>query len=471
MKTKVFSVIMTIMSLALHAQTPVAEGDSTIRTTASSIYKVGDELVVSISIHITRNLSSSESLVLVPTVADSLGHLLELPSIYINSRKQQIIFDREISRKEKDAQSLQRRNGTTQSLHYLRAIPFKKWMNHASLSLTEKSCGCGIPTKEIFTCIASLSTQPKFVPHLAFITPNMEESKIRYESGSAFIDFPINDTIIHKTFSNNTTELNKIIRTIDIIKNDTNTAITHINIHGYASPDGPFKLNEQLSRDRTEALKKYVCQLYAFDLSLIHTSYTPEDWEGFEALLSDTVFKQKGEVMRWIESDIHPDQKEAKLKKQLPEFYDFVLKNWFPILRHSDYTVEYHVRPFTVKESKKVFETNPKNLSLDEMFRLALTYTPGSKPYNEIFMTAVSLHPDNPVANLNAACIALAQRELQTAALYLEKAPEMPEKLLANGVLFVLQNKYPEAIRMFEQAQKAGLAQAEDNLKQLQELK
>ena len=73
-------------------QTVVTKETGTIRTTSSSLYKAGKELVVSISVEITRDLSSNESLVLVPVVTDSLENRLELPSIYINSRKQQIIF-------------------------------------------------------------------------------------------------------------------------------------------------------------------------------------------------------------------------------------------------------------------------------------------------------------------------------------------------------------------------------------------
>ena len=106
--------------------------------------------------------------------------------------------------------------------------------------------------------------------------------------------------------------------------------------------------------------------------------------------------------MKIVTGNLHPDRKEEKLKKQFPAFYRFVLEHWFTLLRHSDYTIEYHVRPFSVEESRNVFATNPKNLSLEEMFRLALTCTPGSEAYNKIFMTAVQLFPDNPVANLNA---------------------------------------------------------------------
>lgn len=271
MKTGGFFIITIILSLSIQAQTVVTKETGTIRTTSSSLYKAGKELVVSISIDITRDLSSNESMVLVPIVCDTLEHRLELPPIYINSRKQHIVFLRETSKKEKSAQALQRKNGNKQTMHYLQSVPFEQWMNQATLSLIEKSCGCGIPDAEDFICIARLHPRPTFVPQLAFLTPQVETSKIRTEKGSAFIDFPVNVTAIHKEFSNNVIELNKIIETINTVKNDSNVSITRISIHGYASPDGPLQLNERLARERTRTLKEYVSQLYPFDGKYIHT--------------------------------------------------------------------------------------------------------------------------------------------------------------------------------------------------------
>lgn len=471
MKTGGISIIAVILALSIQAQTVVTEETGSVRTTTSSLYKAGKELVASISIDITRDLSSNESVVLVPVVSDSLGHRLELPPIYINSRKQHIVFLREIGRKDKAAQALQRKNGDKQTIYYLQSAPFEQWMNQAALALVEKSCGCGIPGTEDFTCIARLHPQPTPVPQLAFLTPQVETSKIRTEKGSAFIDFPVNVTTIHKEFSNNTAELDKIIGTINTIKGDSNVSITHINIHGYASPDGPFRVNERLARERTQALKEYVAQLYTFDSKYIHTHYTPEDWEGFEALLGDTIFRHKEAIMKIVTSTMHPDRKEGLIKSKFPAFYRFVLEHWFVILRHSDYTIEYYVRPFTVKESQKIFDTNPKNLSLEEMFRLALTHTPGSETYNRIFMTAVQLFPDNPTANLNAACIALTQKDTKAATAFLRKAPAVPEKTLAEGVVCFLQGDYEKAETLFRQAKDAGLPQADENLKQIGELK
>lgn len=471
MKTRGFFIIALILSLSIQAQTVVTKEQGSVRTTSSSLYKMGKELVVSISIDITRDFSPNESMVLVPVITDSPEHQLELPPIYINSRKQHIIFQRETSKKEKEAQALQRKNGVRQTMHYLQSVPFEKWMNRAALSLIERSCGCGIPGTEDFTCIARLHPQPMPAPQLAFLTPQIEKSKIRKEKGSAFIDFPINVAVINDKYSNNAAELNKIIETINTIKKDSNVSITHISIHGYASPDGPLRTNERLSRERTQALKEYVSRLYTFEGKDIHTSYTPEDWEGFEALLGDTVFQQKEAIMRIVTSDRHPDHKEKMIKSQFPAFYRFASRHWFTLLRHSDYTIEYHVRPFTVEESQKVFDTNPKNLSLEEMFRLALTHSPGSEMYNRIFMTAVQLFPDNPTANLNAACIALMQKDTKTATAFLRKAPAVPEKTLAEGVAYFLQGDYEKAETLFRQAKDAGLPQADENLKQIGEFK
>lgn len=471
MKTRGFFIIALILSLSIQAQTVVTKEQGSVRTTSSSLYKMGKELVVSISIDITRDFSPNESMVLVPVITDSPEHQLELPPIYINSRKQHIIFQRETSKKEKEAQALQRKNGVRQTMHYLQSVPFEKWMNRAVLSLIERSCGCGIPGTEDFTCIARLHPQPMPAPQLAFLTPQIEKSKIRKEKGSAFIDFPVNVAVINDKYSNNAAELNKIIETINTIKKDSNVSITHISIHGYASPDGPLRINERLSRERTQALKEYVSRLYTFEGKDIHTSYTPEDWEGFEALLGDTVFQQKEAIMRIVTSDHHPDHKEKMIKSRFPAFYRFASRHWFTLLRHSDYTVEYHVRPFTVEESQKVFDTNPKNLSLEEMFRLALTHSPGSKMYNRIFMTAVQLFPDNPTANLNAACIALMQKDTKTATAFLRKAPAVPEKTLAEGVACFLQGDYEKAETLFRQAKDAGLPQADENLKQIGEFK
>lgn len=48
-----------------------------------------------------------------------------------------------------------------------------------------------------------------------------------------------------------------------------------------------------------------------------------------------------------IRSDLAPDAKEWRIKKNYPEAYAYLLANVYPGLRHSDYAVKYEVRAYT----------------------------------------------------------------------------------------------------------------------------
>ena len=81
-----------------------------------------------------------------------------------------------------------------------------------------------------------------------------------------------------------------------------------------------------------------------------------------------------------------------------PASYRYILDNIYPRLRHSDYTVTYTVRPFSIEEAKEILKTKPQQLSLQEMFLVAQTYEPGSPEFNEVFDIAVRLFPDDETA-------------------------------------------------------------------------
>ena len=141
-----------------------------------------------------------------------------------------------------------------------------------------------------------------------------------------------------------------------------------------------------------------------------------------------------------------------------------MLDNWYPALRHSDYVVSYTVRPFSVEEAKEVLRTKPQQLSLEEMFMVAQTYEPGSREFNEVMETAVRMYPDDPTANINAACTRMEQGDLAGAKHYLDKAGNSPQALHAKGVMAMLEGKNEEARRLLNQAKQAGAQGVDKNL-------
>ena len=146
-----------------------AERDSSIYIASSQLYRMGESLVVSMQVDITRQIPSNESVILVPRLSDSLDNFIQLPAIYVNGRKQHIFFQRETGRQEKDYEELRRRNDRKQSVHYLRSIPFTHWMKHASLHLIEKECGCGVPHHTDSTYLTRLNI-PVSYTHLTLPT-------------------------------------------------------------------------------------------------------------------------------------------------------------------------------------------------------------------------------------------------------------------------------------------------------------
>ena len=299
----------------------------------------------------------------------------------------------------------------------------------------------------------------------------MQATKVRQEEGSAYLDFPVNKIIIYPDYRRNPVELQKIIGTIDLIKDDPFITITDISIHGYASPEGPYNNNARLAAGRAEALKEYVRKQYAFPDSLFHVTSTPEDWEGLRKMVAASDLADKDQLLELIDGPQTPDAKDAELKRKFAATYKFMLADWYPALRHSDYVVQYVVRPFNVVEATELLYTRPQLLSLQEIFMVAQTYPVDSPQYQEVFETAARLHPNDPTANLNVAIAAINRKDWPAAERALQKAGDSPAANHARGVMLLWQGDLDAAEPLLIQAEKGGIVEAASNLEILQEIR
>lgn len=346
--------------------------------------------------------------------------------------------------------------------------PYAEWMNGAKLSLRRSDYGC---------CNTLLAEQDgvlgrhveAFFPELVYVRPQAETVKSRSLEGSAFIDFPVDKTVIYPDYRRNTAELGKIQATIDSVRNDRDVTITQVWLKGYASPESPYAHNTELAIGRTEALKKYIQQLYKFEEGIIATDYEPEDWAGLRRYVEQTNLDHRTEILALIDSDMEPDAKEAKIKRSYPEEYRFLLQNCYPALRHTDYRIAYVIRSYSdVEEIKRLMWTQPQKLSLNEFYLAAQEYEPGTDEFTEVFETAVRMFPDDTVANLNAANAAMRRGDNAGAARYLERAGDSPEAVYARGSLAVRTKDYETARKYLNEAKALGLEQAAVTLEELE---
>lgn len=424
-----------------------------------------NNLVVSMDLVLdSLELPSNMRFVFTPIVRNAEEERFMEP-VVVNGRKQQIMYERE-DYKQYSAQTtvVRRKNETAQTVRYTAVLPYESWMKNADVAVYEDLCGCGDLLDQNRTVVRRLRT-----PLLAFIRPQAEPSKDREMHGQAFIDFPVDRIELFPDYRNNPAELQKIIQSINVVKEDRNASITSIEIHGYASPEGTYEHNTYLAENRARTLTDYVRRLVRLDSDLFHVTSTPEDWDGLRKRVVEGNLTHGSEILALIDDvSLEPDPKEWKIKTTYPEDYRFMLDTWYPALRHSDYVVRYKVRAFSVEEAKALLHTKPQQLSLEEMYLVAQTYEPGSPEFNEVFQIAVRMYPDDPTANLNAACAALSVENYDAARRYLERAGNSPQAVHARGVVAMQEGRLAEARDLFDQAAKAGVPEAAENLKNLE---
>lgn len=354
-------------------------------------------------------------------------------------------------------------------LKYNQNVPYEEWMNGAQLKVDCSTYGCCRDLKG-FDYVALGCEYKEFEPYQPVFTYMSETAagvKTRELSGRAYIDFPVNQTVIYPNFRNNPVELGKIIATIDSVKNDKDITVTSIWIKGTASPEGSYANNVRLAKGRTESLKDYVNNLYHFPYGFIRSTYEPVDWEGLAEYLEKSPMEFAPDILAIVKSNLEPYARNQRIKLDFPKEYRFLLDNVYPSLRHSDYKIEYEIRTFTdVKEIAVLLKTQPQKLSLNELNLLAQSYEPGSDEYNEVFETAVRMFPESEVANVNAANAAMQRGDIYSAKHYLSKGGFSPEARYARANLMLLEGNQTGALKAFEELQEF-IPQAKTAVKEL----
>lgn len=413
------------------------------------------------------NVGSNRAVLLTPRLINGTDSL-DLPSVGIYGRSRYYYYVRNgIGCISDENETIYRASEKPDSLTYIRLTEYKDWMDGATLRFHRSDWGCC--HKILAEYVDTLGHHREaFFPELIFVQPKAEIEKTRSLAGSAYIDFPVDQTVIYPDYHNNTAELGKIENTIDSVRADKDVTITQVWLKGYASPESPYEHNKDLAIGRTAALKEHIGQLFHFADNTIDTDYEPENWEGLRKYVEKSNIDHRDEILALIDSDMEPDAKEAKIKRTYPKEYRFLLEYCYPYLRRTDYRIKYNVRSFyDVEEIKRIMAEKPQKLSQNEFYLVAQDYEPGTEAFTDVFETAVRLYPDDEVANLNAANAAIRRDDFNTARRYLAKAGHSAEAIYARGALAVREGDYETARRCLTSAKEMGLEKAAATLDEL----
>lgn len=271
-------------------------------------------------------------------------------------------------------------------------------------------------------------------------------------------------------------ELAHIHDLMDEVGQSNGIVISKIDVLGYASPEGSVRNNLMLSANRARSMATYIADKYHLPATLFASQSGGEDWQGLDSLVRlDPAVPSRQDVLQLLATEQNAQQRKTRLAAlDGGRPYSYMLANIYPQLRRVRVYLYYIVKNFLLEEAREVFREHPHNLSLNEMYQLALSYPEGSQDFVDIFETAVRLFPHDPTANLNAAVAALQQNNTERAESYLKKVEhttlaDTPQYHNALGGLQLLRGNMDAARVHFTQAR--DLPEAKANLRAVNELK
>lgn len=470
------ALLVLIFTIPVYAQ---ETNNRPLNITTGELNSNGDSMYVHMIVDLSKlSLDKNRSLTLTPIITGNANQQKALPEILINGTTRHKSYLRSLALSNQGSDPyhsvVKLDKNAPKELHYRWAVPYEKWMNSSHLDVKEDFCGCGgynqeEATNRIYTYTYVEKTPYEIKPQLAYIQPDLETTKTRGEQWETFLDFPVNKYEISADYMNNPSELSKIESALKTTISDNNITVTSIDIIGFASPEGSITHNENLSKQRAERFKSYLVSKVNFPANIYHVQYGGENWEGLEDAIVKSNITEKDDILSVIQNTGDVNLRKNKIKAlNNGNTYKQLLADIYPKLRKVISSVHYNVRGFSVDEAKDILSTRPQQLSLDEMFRIANTYQPGSSQFTEVFETAVRLFPNDKTANLNAAAAALSANNITGAEKYLNKADMNTPQYMNNlGVLYLLKGDLDKAQNQFNKAIQSGSDVARNNLQEV----
>lgn len=473
--------IVCVAALSISAsQAQNAVTTNGVRISDIEMERSGNHLNVGMTLDMSDlHVRSNRSLQITPIVTNG-NEIYQLPAVVIDGRRRSIVHKREeIEFVDPTNTYIRRYNRTEQATEYDVQVPYETWMDNSELILREEWTSChDAALSEELIAIAEISqpqSQPSTttptssistLPRMAYAIPTTSDAT-QSEQSSIDILFAVNQSNINVAFMDNKEQIDELRKALA-----NSSDIKEIHLTGYASPEGPYEFNKALAARRAESVKKYLANNNLSTTTDVVVHSYPANWDEVKRLLNDTYIDNWQGITAIIDdTSISAADKNSAIRKKYPVEYEFMLRSWYPKLRMTDITINHKKRDLSVNEAKRILQNNPSQLSLEDIYMIALTYEKGSKEWDEIILLAVENYPQSPEARVNAANVAMANGDYAKAAQYLQGLPtNMPEAINSRGILAMSQGNYAEALNLFEQAQRAGVSEAAYNITLVREL-
>lgn len=240
------------------------------------------------------------------------------------------------------------------TLLYRQFVPFEPWMEQASLRVLSREMSCDDCEEDrrwsLLGSVLEATEEAGVEAAGAELCldcgqedPAAGRLPLRALESSARIDFLTDRWDILPDYSDNRRELDRIRASIDTVLERPGVQLTGIRLLGHASPEAPYEYNRLLSARRVEAIRDYLLGLCPLDTSMISIATVPEDWEGLRRLVEESRLPEREALLDIIDFTDDPDRREEEISRRYPDTYRMMYRRWYPMLRRTDYRINYIV--------------------------------------------------------------------------------------------------------------------------------
>ena len=424
-------------------------------------------------------INTNDMLILTPVItSNESSESMELPPVFVTGKRRGKVLERNIvlgNAPDFDPApqaTVTRKNKSAQVVNYSAAVPFENWMSSASLTVKESVKGCVDCRENLGDVLVANRILPmEYVPtyKLTYIVPDVEPVKARADKYTATLNFRVDKHNLETSYMNNAAILAEADRIVSELVSSNDLSVSDFDIVGYASPEASVVYNKALSERRANAFADYLSNKHNVPRNRMKVSGYGEDWIKTREVIAASNIADKAEILHIIDNVANLDARDPELKKLSGGVtWQTLLRDYFPQVRRTEYTVSYVARAFNVEEAKQIIRTNPKLLSLNEMYLVAQTYPDDSKEFKEVFDIATRLYPAEPIAILNSAAADIEGGNNQAAIDRLNKIETDPRVWNNLGVAYARMGEYEKAKGYFEKAAVLDDADAQHNLQELE---
>jgi Flp pilus assembly protein TadD len=248
--------------------------------------------------------------------------------------------------------------------------------------------------------------------------------RVIQQQQEADIMFLIQQSNLRKS-ETNSADMVSLTKKIKEAKETPNEQVSGFDLSSYASPEGPLKLNTNLAESREKVTQGFMNkELKKLKTTVkIDSKFTPEDWEGFQALMEKSNIQDKQVILRVLTMYTDPEERNRQIKN-LSVAFKQIAEEILPQLRRSKLKLTVDVTGKADSVISKLAKEDPTKLDVEELLYAAtLTTDLGEKA--AIYQKVTEQFPNDVRGFNNLGAVKFQQGNVDDASRYFAKALEI----------------------------------------------